>query len=471
MLLSRISEVMEIERIFNLQKQARFAVASTSCGVRKSRLRRLQQYLLEHVEDACEATRKDFGKPEAETIIGELLVLQSELSYAIRNLERWMAPHHQRTSLATIGTTSWIQYEAKGCALIMAPWNYPINLALKPLVSAVAAGCTAIIKPSEMTPHSANFVADVIRNVFPPEEVAVVQGDAQIAERLLALPFEHIFFTGSPGVGKIVMKAAAAHLSSVTLELGGKSPSIIDETADIPETARKIAWGKFFNNGQTCIAPDYVLVQDAVHDRFVNELAKALDNMYGTAQQHTASYGRIVNERHYDRLYAVLSQTLKAGAMLRYGGKVDRQERFFSPTVLTGVTGSMAIMQEEIFGPILPVVRFGSLEDAIAIVRSHEKPLALYVHSRSQKHIDRLLKETSAGNALVNEVLTQFGNHQIPFGGVNNSGIGKSNGFYGFQEFSNAKGIMRRRFGTMRFLHPPYGPGLIEWLKMGLKWL
>jgi aldehyde dehydrogenase (NAD+) len=465
---------IQIREIFNLQLGNRNVVAQSSPAERIAKLRRLQNFLLDHVDEACEATRLDFQKPIAETIIGELLVLQSELSYAIRHLHRWVRPSRKATPLTSLGTSSYIQYEAKGCSLIIAPWNYPINLAFKPLISAIAAGCTAIIKPSELTPNASAFVRKVVESVFQSEEVAVIEGDAATAQTLIELPFHHIFFTGSPAVGKIVMKAAAENLASVTLELGGKSPSIVDETADIPATARRIAWAKFFNNGQTCIAPDYVLLHESVYDRFVAEMGKVIDGMYNEDNngiEHSASYGRIVNDRHFDRLVGNLQDAVANGAKIERGGGTQPAQRFIEPTLISNVTDTMKLMTDEIFGPILPLKKFTHLTDAVAFVNGLDKPLALYIHSNSAKNADYVLNNTSAGNALVNELLTQFGNPEIPFGGVNNSGLGKSNGFYGFQEFSNAKGVTRRRFGTLRFLYPPYSDQFLKVLKKALRWV
>ena len=464
----------QIHNIFYKQKANQPRVAQSVTAERIGKLKRLQKYLLDHIEEACEAARNDFGKPDAETIVGELLVVQNEISHAIKNLAQWMHPHRQSTSLVAIGTTSYIQYEAKGCALIISPWNYPINLAIKPLISAVAAGCTVIIKPSELTPNSSAYVRALVEHVFDTDEVAVIEGDAEVAAELLSMPFNHIFFTGSPAVGKIVMRAAAEHLASVTLELGGKSPSIVDETADISSTARHIAWGKFFNNGQTCIAPDYVLVQESIHDRFLAEMKKAVAEMYnkeGKGIENSPNYARIVNDKHFQRLKGLLSDAVENGAVVQFGDQSSENQRFIPPTLLTNVGDSMRVMKEEIFGPILPVKKFTSINEAVAFVNKGEKPLALYIHSTSKKSADYILRNTSAGNALVNEVLTQFGNPEIPFGGVNNSGIGKSNGFYGFQEFSNAKGVMKRRFGTIRFLYPPYSPKFVELLKKVLKYI
>ncbi len=458
------------QEIFTRQKDNAPVIATTNATERIAKLKKLQKFLLDHVEEACEATYMDFRKPHAETIIGELLVLISEISYTIKNLPKWMRPERQAVPLTMLGTSAYIQYEAKGNVLIMSPWNYPIALAIKPLVSAIAAGCVVMVKPSEMTPHSSAFLRKVLSTVFPPDEVALVEGDAEVAGRLLKLPFNHIFFTGSPAVGKIVMKAAAENLASVTLELGGKSPAIVDASADLEATARRIVWAKFFNNGQTCIAPDYILADHSIVDKLIRELKVALSEMYADVKS-SPSYGRIVNHKHFDRLCACLDDALEKGAELVIGGQRDENERFLAPTILMQVNENMKVMQEEIFGPILPIVTFKKLPEAVAFVNNKEKPLALYIHSVESEHIDYVLKNTTSGNALVNEVLTQFGNTEIPFGGVNNSGIGKSNGFYGFKEFSNDKGVMKRRFGTLKFLYPPYSTKLVTLLKKGLRWI
>ena len=447
------------ERIFELQQSNIIKLKSSSADERIARLKRIQDYVLSHLDEAKEATCRDFKKPGVETILGEIFGLNGELNYTIKNLRKWMKPQRVSTPLSVIGTSNAIHYEAKGNALIISPWNYPISLAIKPLVSAIAAGCAVIIKPSELTPYSSAFVRKVIENTCSPSEVAVIEGDVEVASALLKLPFNHIFFTGSPAVGKIVMRAAADHLASVTLELGGKSPCIVDETADLPSTARKIAWGKYLNNGQTCIAPDYLFVQRSVRDSFVQEFKKAVTEMYdseGKGVEASDSYCRIVNEKHYNRLTNYLSDAVAEGAKVELGGGTNAKDNFIEPTLLTNVNDSMLVMKEEIFGPLLPLMEYEHLEEVIDYINEKEKPLALYMNSRRKENIDTVLAKTSAGDALVNEFLLQFGNHEIPFGGVNNSGIGKSNGFFGFQEFSNMKGVMKRRFGNMNFLFPPY---------------
>ena len=341
----------------------------------------------------------------------------------------------------------------------MAPWNYPFGLIVRPLVLALAAGNVAILKPSELTPHTAGLIGRMIGELFPPEEVAVFEGDAEVAKALLALPFNHIFFTGSPAVGRIVMTAAAKHLASVTLELGGKSPAIVDETADIRDTANKLAWGKCLNNGQICLAPDYVLVHQSVKEPFLRAFGESVARMYqpdGQPVEASDSYARIVNNAHFERVRSLIDDAVEKGATVTHGGRVNPAQNFIEPTVLDGVTDDMRVMQDEIFGPVLPVVPFTDLNDALRVVAQREKPLALYIHSRSRQNTQYILDRTSAGDTIINDVMLQFNNVELPFGGINNSGLGKSNGFFGFQEFSNQRGVMQREFGTMKFLYPPY---------------
>ena len=462
-----------IQALFQKQKAHESILFGQTAKERIARLKRLQTALNRRLAEAKQATYNDFKKPEVETLLGEILGINGEINYTIKHLPRWMKPQRVSTPLTAIGTSSYIQYEAKGKALIIAPWNYPISLALKPLVSAIAAGCTVLIKPSELTPHSSAFVRKIVEEVFPPEEVAVVEGDASVAQALLELPFNHIFFTGSPAIGKVVMRAAANHLASVTLELGGKSPCIVDETADLKTTAEKIAWGKFINNGQTCIAPDYLFVHSSVADTLETGLRSVIQRMYQPAGQQVAesdSYCRIVNQRHFQRLKGYLDEAIQKGAEVVVGGKTDPSDNFIEPTILRKVDTDMQLMKDEIFGPILPILTYEDPSEVVSYINANEKPLALYVNSTNARNIDYFLNNTSAGDALVNEFLLQFGHHEIPFGGVNNSGIGKSNGFFGFQEFSNMKGVMKRKFGTMKFVFPPYTERVKKIVNALIKW-
>jgi aldehyde dehydrogenase (NAD+) len=449
----------EIQAVFTKQRQFAPRMGLTSAAERIDRIKRLQTWMMANQPDLEKAMYDDFRKPTAEVGLGELMAVNAEIKHIIKNLKRWMRPQQLPTPLSLVGTRSSIHHEPKGNVLIFSAWNYPFALIVKPLVSAIAAGNVCILKPSEMAPNTARFISRMVQALFPIEEVAVFEGDATMSQALLELPFNHIFFTGSPAVGKVVMAAAAKHLASVTLELGGKSPSIVDETANLKTAAEQIAWGKYLNNGQTCIAPDYVLVHQSVKEPFLAEFRQVVKRMYNADErgvEASDSYARIVNNRHFQRIRSLLDDAVELGARVTMGGSMNNDQNFIEPTVVEGVNDGMRIMQEEIFGPVLPVVTFSTADEALALINSKEKPLALYIHSRSRQNIDYLMARTSAGDTIINDLMLQFGNVELPFGGVNNSGIGKSNGFFSFQELSNQRGVMERSFGTMKFIYPPY---------------
>lgn len=449
----------DLKAVFTKQRQFAHSMALTTASQRIERIRRIQTWMLNHQSDLEKAMFDDFRKPTAEVGLGELMAVNAEIKHIIKNLKRWMRPQKLPTPLSMVGMRSSIRHEPKGNVLIFSAWNYPFALIMKPLVSAIAAGNVCVVKPSEMAPNTARFMSRMIGELFPIEEVAIFEGDSVLSQALLELPFNHVFFTGSPAVGKLVMAAAAKHLTSVTLELGGKSPSIVDETANLKTAAEQIAWGKYLNNGQTCIAPDYVLIHQSVKEPFLAEFRRVVTRMYnpdGQGVEASDSYARIVNNRHFERIRSLLDNAVEQGARITMGGTVNDSQNFIEPTVLEGVTDGMRIMQEEIFGPVLPVITFSTPDEALALINGKEKPLALYIHSRNRQNIDYLLARTSAGDTIINDLMLQFGNVELPFGGVNNSGIGKSNGFFSFQELSNQRGVMERSFGTMKFLYPPY---------------
>ncbi len=464
----------DIQALFDAQRKQAFQMALTTVDQRIERIRRIQTWIGAHETDIQQAMYDDFRKPVVEVMVGELLALHAEIKHTIRYLKQWMKPQRLPTSMALVGTKSYLRHEPKGNVLIVAPWNYPFVLTIRPLVSALAAGNVAILKPSELTPHIAGLINRMITELFPPEEVVVVEGDAAVAQALLELPFNHIFFTGSPAVGRIVMAAAARHLASVTLELGGKSPAIVDESANVRTAAAQLAWGKFLNNGQTCIAPDYILVHQSVKQPFIQALQESLTGMYspnGNPVEASESYARIVNNKHFERVRTLIEDAISKGATVAHGGKTMADQNFIEPTVLEGITDEMYVMQDEIFGPVLPVLSYATLDDALRIINQREKPLALYIHSRDTKHTQYVLDRTSAGDTVINDTLLQFGNVELPFGGVNNSGLGKSNGFFSFQEFSNQRGVMQRDFGTMKFIYPPYTDRVKKLVKFLVKYL
>lgn len=446
----------DLQRVFDAQRKNAANVALTNAGERAEKLKVLLDYLMAHLPDVEKAMYDDFRKPAVEVLLGEIYTITSEIKFARKNLKNWMKPQRVPTPLGMIGTSNYIKHEPKGNVLIISPWNYPLALAIKPLISAIAAGNVAMLKPSELTPHTSRFLKKMISDLFAEEEVAVFEGDANVATELLKLPFNHIFFTGAPSIGKIVMRAAADHLASVTLELGGKSPNIIDETANIKKAAEMTAWSKALNNGQTCIAVDYVMIHASKKDEFITSYRAALQKMYGENTQESDSYARIVNNRHFNRLKSYLDDAIAKGASVVIGGKTVSEQNYVEPALLTNVSDEMKIMQDEIFGPLLPVLTYQNKEEVIAYVNGREKPLALYIHSTDSKNIDYFLNNTTAGDTVINDVMIQFGNAELPFGGINNSGIGKSNGYFGFQEFSNLRGVSKRQFGTMKFLYPPY---------------
>ena len=457
----------EIDRLYDLQQSHRAAVAATTAAQRIEKLRRLERALLDRRDDIRAAMWEDYRKPAAEVDLSEIYPIVSEARHAIRHLRKWMRPKRVSTRLALFGSFSTVVHEPKGVVLIIAPWNFPFNLTLGPLVSAIAAGNCVILKPSEMTPASTACLRRILGDLFDESEVAIVEGDASVAEALLHKKWDHIFFTGSPAVGKIVMKAAAEHLTSVTLELGGKSPVIVDRTANLDEAARKIAWGKFYNSGQVCIAPDYLLVDESVRDAFVPKLRAAI-----TALGAEGARGIIVNDRHAARVKKLVDGAVAQGATLEHGGAMNGRE--IEPTVLSNVAPDAAVMQEEIFGPVLPVLTYRSLDDAFRVIGAREKPLVLYIFSRDRKTVKRILSNTRAGGTVVNHTMIHFYQLELPFGGVGHSGVGKSHGFYGFEAFSNPRGVLDQKvpFAAIDLLVPPYAN---KWkqklIDLTVKWL
>ena len=461
-----------LEAIFARQQAARWRVAATSADQRKAKLRALLEALMAHRAVAQAALAADFRKAPEEVDLTELYPVVSEIKDALRHLPRWMRPRKTPTPIGFLGSASTIVHEPRGVVLIISPWNYPINLSLGPLVSAIAAGNCSVLKPSEFTPHTNTFLRKLLEGLFPEEEVALVEGGAEAAKALLALPFDHIFFTGSPAVGKQVMKAAAEHLTSVTLELGGKSPVLVDADANLQEAARKIAWGKCLNAGQTCVAPDYVLVHERVHDALVEALKKVLTHFYGpdaATRQASPDLARIISDRHHARLLGLLRESR---GMVVFGGEADAAQRYLGPTLITEVDPASPIMQEEIFGPLLPILKVPDMAAAVAFVNARPKPLALYVFSGSRTGAEDLIARTTAGGGCINDTILHFAHTGLPTGGVNTSGLGKAHGIYGFEAFSNARGILRQRmrFSSIQLMYPPYTGFVRRMIDLTLKY-
>ena len=457
-----------VQEIFSQQKAFAPSLTVTSAHERIAKLQQLAHYIEVHSDEIAGAIHADHrALPEA--LLTEILNVKLELSYTCKNLQKWMKRHPVSNPTALTGTRSYYYPEPKGTVLIISPWNYPFALLVKPLISAIAAGNTVICKPSELTPATSAAISRMITALFEPHEVAVFEGDKAVAESLLALPFDHIYFTGSTAVGKIVMKAAAEHLSSVTLELGGKCPVIVDESADLAETAEKIAWGKWFNCGQTCVAADYVFVPEALKDQLISGIRHAAQKMFGNDAATTPDYGKIINIHHLQRLKSYLDDALLQGAVLEFGGETSEANRYFAPTLLTATTASMKIMQEEIFGPLLPVLTYTDKQQVIDYIRHHDKPLSLYIHSRNRQHTDFFLQNTTAGTGMVNDHIIHFGHTRLPIGGVNQSGIGKSGGKFGFDEFSNLRGISEQQWNLGKLYYPPYTDKVMKAIRLLLR--
>jgi len=456
----------EINRLFALQKANCEKVRAVGASARIAKLRNLQRNILRKKKDIEQALHEDLRKPSQETGLSEIYPVTSEIKHAGRHLRDWMEPRRLNNPLVFFRSRAHILYEPKGMCLILSPWNYPFQLALGPLVSAVAAGNCVILKPSEFSPNTSRLLQQLIEETFSKEEVAVVQGDPDVATALLDLPFHHLFFTGSPEVGKIVMRAAAKHLSSVTLELGGKSPVIIDEFYDLADAARKIVWGKLINAGQTCVAPDYLLIPESRQNEFIRLSLDCVNRMYERPEE-SAQYCKIISPRHLQRLRRLLQDAIDQGACVETGGDSDEASQYLAPTILSAVPPDSTILNEEIFGPILPVVPYRNLEDAIAWINARPRPLSLYIFSKNSSTVKTILDRTHSGGVCINDVVVHFVNVELPFGGINNSGIGNSHGYFGFRAFSHERAVLKQpKRGSMTFFYPPYTEKmkkLIEW--------
>lgn len=454
----------------NQKSQVETRRLSFGLAERKAVLRRLAETIRQNEADIVAALAQDFAKPEAEVRLTEILPVQQEIRHTLSQLRQWMRPQKVAPTLATLGTTAQVVPQARGVCLIMSPWNYPFNLALGPLVSCLAAGNSAILKPSELTPATSALISRLVAATFTPDLVAVVGGDKQVAQALLALPFDHIFFTGSPAVGQVVMAAAAKHLTSVTLELGGKSPTIVGPGADLEQAARWVAFGKFTNAGQTCIAPDHVFVHQSVKDAFLKALRQRLAAAYGPGQESLPPgrsepgpaggehMAHIVSDSHAARLAHLVRDALAKGAQVVHDG--GRQGRAMGPTVLEAITPEMALENEEIFGPVLPILPYEHLNDVLARINARPKPLALYVFDRDHQRVQHIVQATSSGGVGINLTVLHYTHHGLPFGGVNTSGMGAAHGVHGFRAFSHQRAVLRNRFSALPLLFAPYTAGV-----------
>jgi aldehyde dehydrogenase (NAD+) len=419
---------------------------------RRAQLGALKRLLKENGDALVAAVHADLGRPELEGWITDVTVTVAEIDLALKNLTRWTKPERVSTPLNLQPAGSRIVREPLGVVLIIAPWNYPVQLLLSPLVGAIAAGNCAVLKPSEVSAHTSAALARLVPRYLDSEAIAIVEGGVDETTALLHERFDHILYTGNGQVAKVVMRAAAEHLTPVTLELGGKSPCIVDESVDVDVAARRIAWGKFLNAGQTCIAPDYVLVHEAKESELLDALKKVLREFYGDDPHRTPDFGRVINQRHHRRLAAMLS----SGEVV-VGGQTDEQDCFIAPTILRNVSPDSPVMQDEIFGPILPVLTVPSIDAAVSFVNARPKPLALYVFTRSKQVEDDVIARTSSGGVCVNATIWQIANSGLPFGGVGPSGMGAYHGRDSFETFSHRKAIVSKSTAIdPRIAYPPY---------------
>ena len=455
--------IAEIPALFHALKQNEKLVGSSSADARIAKIQSIVSYLKENEQKAQDALYADLKKPPIATT-GEMVMIKSDADYISANLSEWLEPQHVEESILSKGRKSFYIYESKGTILVISPWNAPLACTLIPLIGIIAAGNTAIVKPSEMAHHSAIFLKEIIETLFDANEIAVCMGDKETSTALLQLPFNHIYFTGGPAIGKVVMKAAAEHLSGVTLELGGKNATIVDETADLEASAAKIGWGKCANAGQACVSPDYMLIQESVKDSFIQHLVNALHQMHDPndqGAQHSEALARIVNTHHFDRIVGLIEDALTKGAKVETGNYHDRETLFIAPTVLSNVYDSMKIMQEEIFGPVLPILSYSTIEEAVNYIGQKEKPLSLYIFSRDEEKKQYFIQNTTSGNSAINHCMIQAGtNPHLPFGGVNNSGMGRSVGKATFTSFANQRTFVEQPEGDgdlYKMVMPPLG--------------
>lgn len=444
---------MNYQSIFNHLKNHSWHLRSEPINNRIQKLNKLQSAISAYEAEIIQALAKDFKKSAAETLLTEIFPVQQEIKFAIKHLPEWTRRQKVSAPIILFGTQNFIQYEPRGTVLIISPWNYPFQLALAPIVAAVSAGNNLILKPSEFTPATNQIVKKIIQDCFTPDEAMVIEGEVEITTQLLELPFDHIFFTGSTPVGKIVMAAAAKNLASVTLELGGKSPTIVDATADLELAAQKIAWGKSVNAGQTCVAPDYIFAHYSIANKLKERIYFYHRQMYPDAI-HNPDYAAIISERHYQRLLDMTSTlpTEKDQDIISTD-KIPLQ-------IFVNPPSDSKIMSEEIFGPLLPMITYENIHEVITKIRNQPKPLALYIFTEDSQIEETILEQTSSGGVLINDTLLHLGNHYLPFGGVGPSGLGNYHGIHGFKAFSHEKSVMRQSYlgRFLKVIYAPYTP-------------
>jgi aldehyde dehydrogenase (NAD+) len=449
-----IVKIVKDQRLFFNTNQTK------KLSFRLEQLKLLRQALLDNESAIQKALKADLNKPELETYVTEIGICLEEIKYTLKHLKSWTKPQKVGTPLAYLPASSKIYAEPLGVILIIGAWNYPLQLVISPLVGAIAAGNCAVLKPSEIAVNTSNLLAEIIPKYFDSSLISVVEGGKEVTQQLLEEKFDHIFFTGSTQVGKIIMSAAAKQLTPVTLELGGKSPCIVDADTNLEHTARRIVWGKFLNAGQTCVAPDYLLVDKTIKQKLLQKIKQTIQEFYGTTPETSPDYARIINQHHFTRL----TDLLKAGDII-IGGETNLKELYIAPTLIDAITPENQVMQEEIFGPILPVLEYNTIKEAIAFVNAKPKPLALYFFSNNKQHQQQILQETSSGGACLNDTIVHMVFPGLPFGGVGASGIGKYHGQASFETFSHQKSVLNKSFWLdIKLRYAPY-QGKLKFLK------
>lgn len=451
-----------------LENQKKFFESGKSRDINfiKGKLQQLKNSILKNEEVIYSALYKDLKKSKFEAYISEIGILISEIDLVIKNIDKWSKPKKIRSSMLNFPSNDFIISEPYGCTLVIAPWNYPFQLAVSPIISAIASGNTVVLKPSEITKHTGEIIKTLLNDIFEENHLKVVLGGVPETTQLLNLRWDYIFFTGSVEVGKIIAKAASKHLTPCTLELGGKNPCIVDSTANLKLSAKRLVWGKFLNAGQTCIAPDFILAHESIKSKLIDLLITEIKKAYGINPEISKSYPRIVNSNNFERLKAILK-----GEIILYGGETNSDDNYFAPTLIDSPGSNSKLMQKEIFGPILPILSFSDINDIDKIIKPLEKPLALYIFSTNKNFYNSIMTKYSFGGGAINDTMIQFGNSRLPFGGVGESGIGAYHGKYSYETFTHKKSIsIKSNWLDIPIRYAPYD-GKLNLLKKVFKWL
>ena len=453
-----------IKLILNKQRTFFNLNSTKDISFRKEQLKKLNKVIVDHEKDIINALNKDLGKSEFESYSTEIGMVLSEISYALKHIDNWTKVEKVKTPMTNFKSKSYIYPEPYGNVLIISPWNYPFQLTLLPLVGAVAAGNTAIIKPSSSSIHTSKIMEKIINENFPEEFIHVLDVESKESRKVLDEKFDYIFYTGSPSVGKMVMKKAAENLTPITLELGGKSPCIVDKEGDLELFAKRITWGKLLNSGQTCVAPDYLYVHKDIKEEFIKYLIKYIEEFYGKDMENNEDYVRIINEKHFNRLNNLIDRD-----KVIYGGNSDLEKLYIEPTIMDNVNWNDKVMAEEIFGPIFPILEYDSIVEVIEEIKKRPRPLALYIFSTNEKIIDKVINNISFGGGCINDTIMHLTNPNMPFGGIGNSGMGSYHGKYSFDTFTHYKSISNKSLSPdIEMRYPPY-KGNLKWVKRFMK--